>query len=114
MWWTTPKANVPSTTPPSYDGPPADGRDEIIGTPDYNGEAVTEEETQNPEPMDIAKHRNRRLINSKVCGMSCEKQKSCKKLEKVLSFFEEALINLNFVSIKSFDLFHYLHKTINF
>ena len=89
MWRTTPKANVPSTTPPSYDGPPADGRDEIIFTTDYNGQAVKEEKTENPEPMDIEKHRNRRLINSKVCGMSCEKQKSCKKLEKVLSFLKK-------------------------
>ena len=95
MWWITPKANVPSTTPPSYDGPPADGRDEIIGTPDYNGEAVTQEETENPEPMDFEKHRNRRLINSKVCGMSCEKQKSCKKLEKVLYFLKKLRLSLS-------------------
>ena len=87
--WTTPKANVPSTTPPSYDGPPADERDNIILEPDYNGQAVKEEDTENPEPMDFKNHRNRHLINSKVCGMSCEKQKSCKKLEKVLSFLKK-------------------------
>ena len=91
---TTPKANVKSTTPPSYLGPRADGWDEIIHQPHYNGQAVKQEETETPEPMDLEKHRNRHLINSKVCGMSCEKQKSCKKLEKVLSFLKKlTLIN---------------------
>ena len=94
MMWTTPKANVPSTTPPSYDGPPADERDNIILEPDYNGQAVKQEETENPEPIDIEKHRNRRLINSKVCGMSCEKQKSCKKLQKVSSFLKNPILML--------------------
>ena len=77
MWKTT-KANVPSTTQPSYYDPPADGRDGIVKQPDYND-----------QPMDFKNHRNRHLINSKVCGMSCEKQKSCKKLEKVLSFLKK-------------------------
>jgi len=75
MVWTTPKANVPSTTPPSYHGPPGDGRNEIIHQPDY-------EETVNPDAMEFKKHRNRHLVNSKVCGMSCEIQQTCKKLEK--------------------------------
>ena len=86
--WTTPRENVPATTPPLYNGPPGDKRDGIIRQPDYNGQAVKQEETENPEPIDIEKHRNRRLINSKVCGMSCEKQKSCKKLKKVSSFMK--------------------------
>ena len=88
MMWTTPRANVLATTPPLYNGPPGDKRDGIIRRPDYNGQAVKQEETENPEPINIEKHRNRRLINSKVCGMSCEKQKSCKKLEKVSSFLK--------------------------
>ena len=91
---TTPKAYVPSTTPPSHHGPRADGWDEIIHQPDYNGQAVKQEETETPEPMDLEKHRNRHLINSKVCGMSCEKQKSCKKLEKVLSFLKKLTLIL--------------------
>ena len=89
MMLTTSKANVPSTTTPSYHGPPAEGRDEIIPQPDYNGQPEKQKKTENPEPKDLNYHRNRRLINSKVCGMSCEKQQNCKKLEKVLYFFEK-------------------------
>ena len=81
-WWITPKANVPSTTPPSYHGPPGDGRNEIIHQPDY-------EETENPDVMEFKKHRNRHLVNSKVCGMSCEIRQTCKKLEKVSSFLKK-------------------------
>ena len=108
---TTPKANVKSTTPPSYLGPRADGWDEIIHQPHYNGQAVKQEETENPEPMDLENHRNRRLINKKVCGMSCEKQKSCKKLEKVLSFLKKLRLILRLYmilksSIKLLNLFH--------
>ena len=89
MMMTTPKANVQSTATPSSNGPPADGRDVISHQPDYNGQPEKQKKTENPEPKDLNYHRNRRLINSKVCGMSCEKQQNCKKLEKVLYFFEK-------------------------
>ena len=78
MMWKTTKANVPSTTKPSYHEPPAEGRDGIVKQADYND-----------QPMDFKNHRNRHLINSKVCGMSCEKQQSCENLEKVLSFLKK-------------------------
>ena len=104
MMWTTPKANVPSTTPPSYHGPPADGRDEIIHQPDY-------EETENPGAMEFKNHRNRRLINSKVCGMSCEIQQTCKKLEKVSSFLKKPKLILTLPRYQSNHLIYLISYT---
>ena len=111
MMWTTPKANVPSTTPPSYHGPPADGRDEIMHQPDYSNQPVKQEETENSKPMEFKKHRNRHLINSKVCGMTCEIQQTCKKLEKVSSFLKKPKLILTLTRYKSNHLIYLISYT---
>ena len=80
-----------------------------------NYRMLKQEDPAIPEPMELKKHRNRRLINKHGCGMSCETQQSCKKVEEVLSFLKKLRLILRLYIInQSFDRFDYLLKIIHF
>ena len=80
-WFTTTTpTKKPTSSPPRYYPPPG---------------GYSESESSESGNLDIEKHRNRNLINSRVCGMSCRKQNSCKPGEDVSYLYLTSIFEKN-------------------
>ena len=114
--------NEPSEQPESIDSTPSKLNGHRVSlassSPQYHGSMVTKppnysastllpnipptESSQQPESIDIKTHRNRHLINTEVCGMSCKQQNTCRKGERVSFYFIESLQSLITFLISSY------------
>ena len=107
----TKNSNIPSTPPPEHNGSPEDSKDQTfsynlgnqpmeraIANPFDNSREV-DELKKHPISNDIEKHRNRHLINSNICGLSC-KTHNCKKGERVCAY-SSLIIQNNMLCKKS-------------